>query len=78
MPNLQNHVLLRLIIGQIQKTSRYFLSKQEGTEEAKKISHATVPLRGDHITFHSQLTYFPFKQVIHESMRRIYLGCSYM
>jgi hypothetical protein len=33
-----------LIKGQIQKTSRYILSKQEGNEYAKKPSHATVPL----------------------------------
>ncbi len=40
----QNCGLTWLISGRIQKTSRYVLSKQEGTEKSKKPSHATVPL----------------------------------
>jgi hypothetical protein len=31
-------------MGQIQKTSKYFLSKQGGTVMAKKPNHATVSL----------------------------------
>jgi hypothetical protein len=40
----QNQALPWLITGQIQKTSSYVQSKQEGTEEAQKPSRATVPL----------------------------------
>jgi hypothetical protein len=36
---------LVLISGQIQKTSRSFQSKQDGTDKAKKPSHPTVPFK---------------------------------
>jgi hypothetical protein len=41
--NEQNCALPWIKTGKIPKTSRYILSKQEGTE---KPSHATVPLKG--------------------------------
>jgi hypothetical protein len=42
-PNELNYPLPWLLMCQIQKTSRYFLSRQEETVYAKKPSHATVP-----------------------------------
>jgi hypothetical protein len=44
-PNEPNHALPRLIMDQIQNTSRKVLSKQEGTEKAINPSQATVPLK---------------------------------
>jgi hypothetical protein len=44
-PNELNYALPQLVMVHIQKTSRYFLSKQEGTVKANKPSHATVPLK---------------------------------
>jgi hypothetical protein len=39
-PNEQNYALAWLLMGQIQKMSKYFLFKQEGTVKAKKPSHS--------------------------------------
>jgi hypothetical protein len=44
VPNELNYALPWVIMDQIQKASRYSLSKQEGAVEAKKLTHATVPL----------------------------------
>jgi hypothetical protein len=39
------------MIGQIQKTFRNVLSKQEGSEEANTPIHATVPLMPENFKF---------------------------
>jgi hypothetical protein len=44
-PNEPNHALPRLRMDQIQNTSRKVLSKQEGTENVKKPSQSTIPLK---------------------------------